>query len=110
MNLLINKHCRHYSSDESPLNAQEVEALRVATPEWHFEPTENALVRVFKFGDYHQTIDFVNKLAEVAHAEDHHPQLVVTYNQCRVSYNTHTVNGVTENEFICAAKIDAIAG
>ncbi|MEM7357852.1 MAG: 4a-hydroxytetrahydrobiopterin dehydratase [Pseudomonadota bacterium] len=108
MNLLIDKQCRHYSSKESALSAEEIEKLRSATPAWAYDSSENALVRVFAFDDYYQTIGFVNKVAEIAHQEDHHPQLLVTYNQCRISYNTHTVNGVTENEFICAAKIDQL--
>ncbi|NNC99382.1 MAG: 4a-hydroxytetrahydrobiopterin dehydratase [Gammaproteobacteria bacterium] len=109
MNTLINKQCRHYSEDESALNLSEIEQLREFTPEWQYNATENELVRVFHFSDFHQTIDFVNRLAEVVHVQDHHPQLHLSYNRCKVSFNTHTVRGITENDFICAARIDLLA-
>lgn len=73
---------------------------------------ENKIVKTFDFRDYHVTLAFVNQIAEMIHAQDHHPELLVSYNQCKVSYNTHSVNGghggLSENDFICAAKIDTI--
>ena len=54
------------------------------------------------------TMAFVNQVASIAQAENHHPQLTVTYNRCKVCYNTHSVNGITENDFICAAKINLL--
>lgn len=86
----------------------EIDLLRRHTPQWQFEASENTLVRVFRFKDFHQTMDFVNQMAAIIHAEDHHPELQITYSQCRVSFNTHTVRGITENDFICAAKIDQL--
>ena len=50
----------------------------------------------------------MNQVAEIAEAQDHHPNMQLSYDRCKVSYNTHTVKGITENDFICAAKIDAI--
>lgn len=106
MNPLINKQCREYSKDESPLNLTEIEDNRRHTPEWQFCATENTLTQTFHFDNYHQTIEFVNKLAEVSHQQDHHAELIVTYNRCKVTFCTHSVGGITENDFICAAKID----
>lgn len=91
------------------MGLSEIEKLRTQTPKWRYEATENELIRIFQFKNYHQTIDFVNKLADVVHKENHHPVLQVSYNHCRVSFKTHSVNGITENDFICAAKIDVIA-
>lgn len=108
MNTLINKHCREYSKDETAMNLSVIEQLRRITPEWQYCATDNELIRVFHFKNYHQTIEFVNKLAEIAHRENHHPQLSVGYNRCRVSFQTHTVHGLTANDFICAAKIDQL--
>jgi len=67
-----------------------------------------ALARTYRFKNYYETLAFVNALAYVIHREDHHPELRVTYNQCGVRFNTHSVNGISENDFISAAKADAI--
>jgi len=66
------------------------------------------LVKLYPFGNYHQTMAFVNALAWVSHREDHHPDLDVGYNKVRVAYWTHAVGGLSENDFICAAKCDAL--
>jgi len=70
--------------------------------------TGNTIVKTFDFRDYHQTMAFVNATAWISHREDHHPDLVVGYNQCRVSYTTHSAGGLTARDFACAAKIDAL--
>lgn len=67
-----------------------------------------AIEKTYRFADYHRTIAFVNALAWVANAEDHHPDLQVSYGQCTVRFNTHSVNGISINDFICAAKLDAL--
>jgi 4a-hydroxytetrahydrobiopterin dehydratase len=68
----------------------------------------NALVKLYPFTNYYHTMAFVNALAWISHREDHHPDLMVGYNQCRVKYTTHAVGGLSENDFICAAKCDAL--
>ena len=71
---------------------------------------ENALSirREFRFRDFYRTMSFVNALAHIANIEDHHPDLEVGYNYCRVRYTTHAIGGLSENDFICAAKIDRV--
>jgi 4a-hydroxytetrahydrobiopterin dehydratase len=69
---------------------------------------DGKLVKVYPFANYHHTMAFVNALAWISHREDHHPDLAVGYNQCRVTYWTHAVGGLSENDFICAAKCDAL--
>ena len=64
--------------------------------------------KCFRFADYHRTMAFGNALAWISHAEDHHPDLAVSYGRCSVRYNTHTVAGLSINDFICAAKADAL--
>ena len=108
INKVINKQCRIYSTKEAPLDESEIEQLIKQTPTWRFASNENLLVRTFDFRNYYQTIDFVNHLADICHEQDHHPELKISYQRCEVAFNTDTVNGVTENDFICAAKIDAI--
>ena len=73
---------------------------------WMLE--DGKLVKLYPFGNYHQTMAFVNALAWVSHREDHHPDLDVGYNKVRVAYWTHAVGGLSENDFICAAKCDAL--
>jgi len=73
---------------------------------------EGKIVKTFAFKNYYETLAFINAIAYVIHAEDHHPELVVTYNRCTVKFDTHSVNGgkggLSENDFICAAKVDAV--
>ncbi|MBX2846679.1 MAG: 4a-hydroxytetrahydrobiopterin dehydratase [Acidiferrobacterales bacterium] len=108
MNPFINKQCRDYSKQESALNLSQIEENRRHTPEWQYWAPENHLERVYRFKSYTSTIEFVNKVANIADQQNHHPNMLVSYNRCKVSFITHTVNGLTENDFICAAKIDAL--
>jgi 4a-hydroxytetrahydrobiopterin dehydratase len=66
------------------------------------------LAKSFGFGNYHETLAFVNAVAWIAHREDHHPDLAVSYNRCRVAWHTHSVGGLSENDFICAARVEAL--
>ena len=68
-----------------------------------------SLGREFRFVDFYRTMSFVNALAHIANIEDHHPDLEVGYNYCRVKFTTHAVKGLSENDFVCAAKVDQIA-
>jgi 4a-hydroxytetrahydrobiopterin dehydratase len=64
--------------------------------------------KTFHFRNHHETMAFVNAVAWVSHREDHHPELTVGYADCRVRYWTHAINGLSENDFICAAKVDRL--
>jgi len=77
-----------------------------ATPHW--QVADGMLERTFEFDDFHRTMAFANRLAAIANAEDHHPQMVVEYDRCTVRFSTHSAGGITRNDFICAAKIDAL--
>ncbi|HEX5638651.1 MAG TPA: 4a-hydroxytetrahydrobiopterin dehydratase [Burkholderiaceae bacterium] len=88
------------------MTGAEVAAQLQALSGWSLE--RGALARTFRFSGYHETIAFVNALAWVAHAEDHHPDLAVGYDRCEVRYTTHSVGGISVNDFICAAKVDAL--
>ena len=67
-----------------------------------------AIQKTFLFRSYHETIAFVNALAWVCHTENHHPDLHVTYDHCVVRFSTHSVSGISRNDFICAARADAL--
>lgn len=108
INKLLNDQCRQYSKHESAMNLSNIEATRHLAPLWQFCANDNELCRVFHFDSYRQTIKFVNAVASIAEAQDHHPDLFVSYRRCKVNYKTHTVNGVTNNDFICAVQIDLL--
>lgn len=69
---------------------------------------DGALEKTFTFNNYHETIGFVNAVAFIANAENHHPDLAVSYKQCTVRFNTHDVNGISVSDFFCASKVDAL--
>ncbi len=67
-----------------------------------------AIEKTFRFANYHETLAFVNAVAFIAHAQDHHPELTVGYDRCTVRWNTHDVGGISETDFECAARVDAL--
>ena len=69
---------------------------------------DGAIRKTFRFGDYRATIAFVNRVAAIANEEDHHPDLSVHYDHCVVAFSTHSAGGVTQNDLICAAKVDRL--
>lgn len=104
---LSNRHCQR---DTQRLDAAAVAALmQEIHADWSLSDDELVVRRSFRFKNYYQTIAFVNALAWVAHREDHHPDLEVGYNRCVVNFSTHSVGGLSENDFICATRIDDLA-
>jgi len=69
---------------------------------------DNKISKTFSFKNFYQTMGFVNAVAWIANREDHHPDMIVSYHSCQVTYSTHAINGLSENDFICAAKIDTL--
>ena len=82
--------------------------LAKLAPNWTLDADAKSLRREYAFKDFFRTMSFVNALAHVANIEDHHPDLEIGYNYCRVRWNTHSINGLSDNDFICAAKVDLI--
>lgn len=103
---LDQKKCKPCEGGVPPLNDEEIAGLLVKLQGWIREG--NAISKTYSFGNYYETMAFVNMTAWVSHREDHHPDLHVGYNQCKVGYMTHAIGGLSENDFICAAKIDAL--
>ncbi|HEX4794618.1 MAG TPA: 4a-hydroxytetrahydrobiopterin dehydratase [Humisphaera sp.] len=103
---LASKSCRACEGKVAALNDQQIAGFLSQIPGW--ERVDKTITRQFKFKNYYETMAFVNATAWVSHREDHHPDLAVGYNQCRVTYSTHSVGGLSENDFICAAKIEAL--
>ncbi len=93
------------------LTAAEAAALlRELHGEWQLAPDSHSLQRAFKFKDFYRTMSFLNAVAHIANVEDHHPDVEVGYGYCRIRYSTHAIGGLSQNDFICAAKIDRVAG
>ncbi|MCD9026655.1 4a-hydroxytetrahydrobiopterin dehydratase [Luteimonas sp. BDR2-5] len=105
---LAQAHCIPRRGVEHKLTAARVRELLPDVPEWTLAEDGKALTRSFRFDDYYRTLAFVNALAFIAHREDHHPDLGVHYDRVEVRYSTHDVDGLSENDFICAAKADLL--
>ena len=73
-----------------------------------WEAAGGRIAKTYTFKNYYETMAFVNAAAWISHREDHHPDMTVGYNKCRVEYSTHANGGLSENDFICAAKLDAL--
>lgn len=102
---LATRHCAPCVGG-APLPDISARALLGQIKDWEIQ--NGTLVKTYAFKNYYETMAFVNGLALISHREDHHPELVVNYNRCEVRYDTHSVGGLTENDFICAAKADAM--
>ncbi len=104
---LAGKQCQRQTSR---LENNEIRALSGHLhSDWSVAGDGREIQRSFRFQNYYETLAFVNALAWIAHHQDHHPNLEVSYNRCIVHYSTHSVGGLSENDFICAAKIDELA-
>jgi len=109
MNNLENQRCLPCEGGVTPLDKSEVEKhLAELSKQWTVDPGRLKIQRDFEFKNYYHTIAFVNAVAWMAHHEDHHPDLEVFYNRCRVHYHTHAIGGLSINDFICAKKVDKI--
>jgi 4a-hydroxytetrahydrobiopterin dehydratase len=103
---LAGKKCKPCEGGVAPLTANETSILLKRLSGWAL--TDDMLTKTYEFRNYQETMAFVNATAWISHREDHHPDLTVRYKQCRVAYITHAIGGLSENDFICAAKIDAL--
>ena len=109
MSGLVEKKCAPCEGGVAPLSRAEAEELRKQLhADWHLAEDGRSLTRSMKFRDFYRTMSFVNAIAHVANVEDHHPDLAVGYDYCRITYRTHSIGGLSVNDFICAAKIDRL--
>jgi 4a-hydroxytetrahydrobiopterin dehydratase len=109
MNDLAERRCKPCEGGIAPLAADEAaRMLRELHPAWRLVEDGKAIRRELKFVDFHRTMSFVNALAHIANREDHHPDLEVGYNYCNVRFSTHAIGGLSENDFICAARMDRL--
>ena len=106
MSKFAHRSCRELPSGAPPLTQAQIDAGLVELPGW--EHKDGTIGKTFSFANYADTIAFVNRVAGIAQREDHHPDMWIGYDKCRVAYRTHSVGGISENDFICAAKIEAL--
>ena len=107
---LAQARCIARRGHEHRLGEARIRELLPQLQGWELLEDSHVLGKTFRFPDYYRTMSFVNALAHVANAQDHHPDLSVHYDRCVVRWSTHDVGGLSENDFICAAKADALAG
>ena len=108
--LLTDKQCKPCEGGVEPLTVDRAaELVDELHTDWRLNDDGLQIERVFNFPVFSRTIAFVNAVAWIATVEGHHPDLEVSYGRCVVRYTTHAIGGLSENDFICAAKIDALA-
>lgn len=103
---LASRHCTPCEGGTPPLGREEAERFLADLPGW--ELTGEKIEKSFAFKNYYQTMAFVNAVAWIAHGEDHHPDMELTYRTCRIRYTTHAIGGLSVNDFICAARVNAL--
>lgn len=106
---LISRRCKPCEGGVAPLEADAARELMAALhADWRIGADGKSIARLFSFAGYHRTMSFVNAVAWIADSEGHHPDLNVGYGKVNVLYMTHAIGGLSENDFICAAKIDRL--
>ena len=106
MKNLQQKRCLPCEGGVLPLSEAEIEGFMTQLNDWSRSGPE--ITKTFHFKNYYKTMAFVNAVAWMAHQQGHHPDLEVSYDKCQVRYSTHAIGGLSENDFICAAKVDAL--
>ena len=105
---LASRQCVPCRGGVPTLTLREAEELRRDTPEWTLARDAKRLVRRFEFADFRSAIDFVNRVADVAEEQGHHPDIAIHWNVVELVLWTHKIDGLHENDFILAAKIDEL--
>jgi 4a-hydroxytetrahydrobiopterin dehydratase len=105
---LSGRTCVPCRSDVAPLSETEARAFGAETPEWSIEEAGKRLVRRFEFEDFRKAMEFVNRVADLAEAQGHHPDIAIHWNKVELVLWTHKIGGLHENDFILAAKIDRL--
>ncbi len=103
---LTERKCKPCEGGTTPLTGEQADAMLVQLEGWTRSGTE--IAKTFEFKNYYHTMAFVNAAAYVSHREDHHPDMLVGYKTCAVTYTTHAIGGLSDNDFICAAKLDLL--
>ena len=103
---LQEQKCEPVTADTRPLEQNKAQSLMNEIAEWTLK--DNTIQRQFKFKDFKEAMDFVNDVAEIANDQDHHPDIHISYNKVTIELSTHKIGGLSENDFIVAAKINGL--
>lgn len=107
-NNLSTQHCQPLKGKENALNGSDIANLLHRLPGWALSSDHTAISKDFTFGDFRQTLGFINAVGFMANHEDHHPDLKAGYGHCELLWSTHDVGGLSLNDFICAARVEAL--
>lgn len=105
---LTDRHCAPCEGGVKPYDRAAAEVVMKDIPEWTLSDDGKSISRDFQFKGFFRTMGFVNAMAWIANSENHHPDFETGYNHCKVTFTTHAIDGLSENDFICAAKVDAL--
>ena len=106
---LTEKRCKPCEGGTAALTPAEAQAMcEQLDAGWSLAADGKSISRQWQFKNFYRTMSFVNAIAHLANIEDHHPDLEVGYGYCRLKFTTHAIGGLSENDFICAAKIDLL--
>lgn len=108
MTSLKDKSCAACEGHAEALSSKSAEKLLTKLNNWQISNQGKSLQKSFQFKGFYRTMAFVNAMAWIANQENHHPDFKVGYNYCDVTFTTHSLDGLSENDFICAAKVDAL--
>ncbi|MCM8543156.1 MAG: 4a-hydroxytetrahydrobiopterin dehydratase [Lentisphaeraceae bacterium] len=106
MSGLSQKKCKPCEGGVDPMSESEISTMMSNFPEWEYK--NGRVVRKWDFKNHYEAMAFINAVAWVSHKENHHPYITVGYRDVLVEYWTHAINGISENDFICAAKVNEI--
>lgn len=105
---LRDQHCQPLKGKQNALSDEQIDTFLTNLSGWKRDV--DGIRKLFTFDDYHHTMAFVNAVAWIAHQQDHHPDMEVAYDRCGIFFSTHDVGGLSKNDMICAAKVDALLG
>ena len=105
---LTDRKCVPCEGGVPTLTRAEAEAMLPQVPGWELAEDAKSIHRRFEFKGFYKTMSFVNAMAWIANAENHHPDFTTGYNYCDVTFTTHAIDGLSDNDFICAAKVNAL--
>ena len=109
MTELTQKRCTPCEGGTQPLSLTAARSMREQLhADWTLDAEGKRITRECKFRNFYHTMSFVNAVAHIANLEDHHPDMAVSYGSCKLEYSTHSIGGLSENDFICAAKVDQL--
>ena len=105
---LHDKHCQPCEGGIAPLSEAQITPLLTKLTDWQLSADHKKIHKRFNFKGFNKTMGFINAVAWIANGEQHHPDVIFGYNYCDITYTTHAIDGLSENDFICASKIDLL--